>query len=58
MFDYNLNNKVAIKLTGKEGEVVARAEYTNYPEQYLVRYINGVGDQIETWYDTTQLTLK
>jgi hypothetical protein len=39
MFNYNLNNKVAIKLTGKEGEVVARAEYTNYPEQYLVRYI-------------------
>lgn len=50
-FKHQLGGFVTIKGSEKTGQVIGRAEYANTPTpSYLVRYINGRGDQCEEWF--------
>lgn len=49
-FNFKLGDSVQIGVSGETGEVIARAEYTNSDPQYLVRYKNGQGCVIESWW--------
>lgn len=48
-FNFRLNDKVKLALSGETGVVVGCARYTNADPSYLVRYLAGDGRQVECW---------
>lgn len=48
-FAFELGQKVKLKFSEERGEVVSRAESTEYPIAYFVRYLAADGRQIEEW---------
>lgn len=56
MFNFNLKQKVKIKCSGEEGEVIGRAEYSNCGDQYQVRYKTADGRAEEKWWSEDALT--
>lgn len=50
MFDYELGSPVAIKCSGETGQVIARAQYKNSQDQYLIRYKSADGRAVEEWW--------
>jgi hypothetical protein len=54
-FVYELEQPVVILLSGREGKVIARAQYLRYPNSFQVEYVNGHGDVATGWFDTSEL---
>ena len=54
-FKFNLNQKVAISISGEQGLVRARSDNTNGYNQYQVAYCNAQGVASETWWAEDQL---
>lgn len=50
VFKHALDAEVSLTASGESGRVVARAEYTNAADSYLVRYKAGDGRQTEAWW--------
>ena len=50
-FEFNLGEHVQLVTSSEKGSVIGRAEYTNRPPQYYVRYEAGDGRQVEAWWD-------
>lgn len=50
-FKFSLGQKVKLALSGEEGAVVGRAEYTNSSNGYFVRYKAADGAQRESWWN-------
>lgn len=50
-FKFELRQKVAVKISGEEGEVIARSESIAHQPQYLLRYKNNAGVADEVWWD-------
>lgn len=55
-FKFELRQKVAIKISGEEGEVIARSESVSHQPQYLLRYKDNANVAHETWWDEDCLT--
>lgn len=55
-FRFDLNQSVSISCSGEIGTVVARAEYSNGEDQYLVRYRAADGRACEAWWGDSALT--
>jgi len=49
-FAFSLGQKVVIKASGEEGQVVGRAEYANSSNNYYVRYCARDGRATEAWW--------
>ncbi len=49
-FKFNLADKVTLDISGENGEVLGRAEYTNGSNNYLVRYLSADGRAVEAWW--------
>jgi hypothetical protein len=49
MFSFNLEDKVYINLSGVEGMVKGRAEYTEHRTLYWVRYVTNMAEIKEIW---------
>lgn len=49
-FKFELGQTVALKHSGESGEVIARAEYKDSANCYLIVYKAGDGRQIESWW--------
>lgn len=49
-WEFELGQRVKLVESGEEGLVIGRAEYINMPNQYLVRYRAGNGQQVEAWW--------
>lgn len=56
-FAFNLNETVAIAVSGEQGAVIGRAEYTNSSPSYLIRYKTADGRAIESWWPQDALAL-
>lgn len=50
-FEFELDQNVAMKLSGEKGQVIGRAEYSARPNVYWVRYVAADGRQCESWED-------
>lgn len=48
-FKHELDNRVRLGMSGEEGLVVGRSEYTNMTPRYLTRYVAADGRQVEDW---------
>lgn len=56
-FKFDLNEEVAIEISGEGGTVIGRAEYTHQSiPSYLVRYEDGSGRAVESWWTQDALT--
>ncbi len=49
-FKFALGDRVRIKVSGENGEVVARAEYANAEDTYRIRYQSADGQATERWW--------
>jgi len=54
-FQHDLGDKVAIEVSGEEGVVIGRAEFESAEPSYLVRYKNGEGCALESWWTSRAL---
>lgn len=55
-FKFNLNEDVAITVSGETGAVIGRAEYASAAEySYLVRYKAANGQAMEVWWTESAL---
>lgn len=55
MFRKKLGDTVVLKHSTEQGEVIARAEYANAEDSYLVRYVAADGSQVENWQSDSAL---
>jgi len=54
-FLYALGQGVRIAVSGEQGEVVGRAEYTTAENNYFVRYRSADGRAVEQWWPESAL---
>lgn len=54
-FRIELQQPVAIKVSGTQGTVIGRAEYTYANPSYLVRYADKQGTPREAWWSDEAL---
>jgi hypothetical protein len=55
VWEFKLHQHVKLVESEEAGTVVGRAEYTNSPNNYLVRYRAGDGRQTEAWWTADAL---
>lgn len=55
-FKYELGSTVSMKFSNEFGQVIARAEYDNSEDSYLVRYKAGDERQVEAWWCESAIT--
>lgn len=53
---YQLNERVKIRASEEEGEIVGRAEYSNCDPSYFVRYKAADGRAVEQWWTQDAIT--
>ena len=54
-FAFALGQVVYLVMSKEEGRIVARAEYSENSNQYLVRYKTADGRQVENWWSEQSL---
>lgn len=54
-FKHLLGQVVRVKISGEEGHVKARAEYTNCCNQYLIHYMAADGRAVDSWFEEGEL---
>lgn len=50
VFKFKVGERVRLVMSQETGEIVGRAEYSNGPAQYRVRYLAADGRQVEDWW--------
>jgi len=55
IFKYELDTNVMIFVSGEQGLVVGRAEYTTGGNMYLIRYKAADGRAVESWWAESAL---
>ena len=54
-FAFELGQRVAVEMSGEQGGVIARAEYLNSADTYLIRYRSADGRAVEQWWTADAL---
>lgn len=54
-FIFDLNEDVKLDLSEEEGHVIARAEFHNGENQYLIRYRAADNRQTEAWWNESAI---
>lgn len=49
-FKHALGDKVKIKCSNEEGEIIGRAQYVSSDDSFLVRYKAADGRAVENWW--------
>ena len=57
MFKFELNQIAKIKVSGEEGTIIGRADYTDHAPQYQVQYKAADGRATETWWSESALVV-
>lgn len=55
-FLFELNARIKINVSGDKGSIVARCEYTNATNRYLIQYVTKMGVPLEEWWPEDALT--
>lgn len=55
-FRHELGQVVKVTISGEEGHIKARAEYTTCANQYLIHYLAADGRAVDKWFDECELT--
>jgi hypothetical protein len=54
-FEFELDQNVAMEMSGEKGIVIGRSEFSTRPSLYFVRYVAADGRQCESWEDASAL---
>lgn len=54
-FKFNLGRSVLIAISGEQGTVEGRCQYSNRPNSYFLRYKAADGQAREAWWDEDAL---
>ncbi|AYH10193.1 hypothetical protein C5E22_11675 [Pectobacterium parmentieri] len=54
-FKHLLGQVVKVSISGEEGHVKGRAEYSAYPNSYYVHYLAADGKATERWFDENEI---
>lgn len=57
-FAFDLGDEVELVLSGENGIVIGRAEYSEDTPSYLVRYKAADGRQTQCWWSAQSMTKK
>jgi len=55
MSELKLKTKVAIKVSGEEGEIIGIAQYVEHPDQFFISYKSADGRAVKDWYSESEL---
>lgn len=55
-FKYELSQAVKVTISGEEGHIKARAEYTTSGNHYFVHYLTADGRATDSWFEESELT--
>lgn len=55
-FKHELGQVVKVTISGEEGHIKARAEYTNMCNQYLIHYLAADGRAVDAWFEEGELS--
>ncbi|MEI9716327.1 hypothetical protein [Moellerella wisconsensis] len=56
MFKHELGQAVQVTISGEEGNVKARAEYQDGPNQYYIHYLSADGRAQDAWFEEGELS--
>ncbi|SON54331.1 hypothetical protein HDIA_0790 [Hartmannibacter diazotrophicus] len=56
VFKFEMNQRVALSMSGEYGVVIGRAEYLDLAPQYYIRYVDGTDRQVQDWIPESALT--
>ena len=54
-FKFEMESPVALNLSGERGSVIGRCEYLTSENNYLVRYVDAKGCQVQSWLGESEL---
>ncbi|HBV8337116.1 TPA: hypothetical protein OL733_003933 [Citrobacter freundii] len=54
-FKHELGQVVEVSISGEEGHIKARAEYTNSCNQYLIHYQTADGRASDAWFEEGEI---
>ncbi len=57
-FKFDLKEDVIISCSGESGEIIGRAEYVSWDDQYFIRYKAADGRAEEEWWSESALFKK
>lgn len=55
-FIFTLDQEVELTLSGEQGIVIGRAEYTSGENAYWIRYVSADGRQVESWWNESAVS--
>ncbi|WP_436882789.1 hypothetical protein [Enterobacter asburiae] len=55
-FKFELNQTVQVTISGEEGHIKARAEYTTSGNHYFIHYLAADGRATDRWFEESELT--
>ena len=56
MSELKLKTKVAIKVSGEEGEIIGIAQYVEHPDKFFkISYKSADGRAVKDWYSESEL---
>lgn len=55
-FKHVIGQVVQVTISGEEGHVKARAEYSAGPNQYLIHYQAADGRAVDAWFDEGEIS--
>lgn len=55
MSELTFKTKVAIKVSGEEGEIIGIAHYVNLPNQFFISYKSADGRAVKDWFYESEL---
>ncbi|CAI2469915.1 Uncharacterised protein [Serratia ficaria] len=58
MFEFDLNQPIVVTISGENGFVKGRAEYTNAENSYLVHGVSADGKAFTGWFNEEDLQVK
>ncbi|WP_334470084.1 hypothetical protein [Arsenophonus sp. PmNCSU2021_1] len=56
MFKHELGQVVQITISGEEGRIKGRAEYTNMSNKYYFHHLTADGYAFDRWFDESDLS--
>ncbi|MFT4118705.1 hypothetical protein [Bradyrhizobium sp.] len=54
-WEFSLGEDVHLSMSSERGQVIGRAEYSDLPASYYVRYVAADGRQCESWFNASAL---
>ncbi|AXY32654.1 hypothetical protein CEQ20_03990 [Yersinia pseudotuberculosis] len=56
MFKYELGQSVSVSISGEQGHIKGRAEYSQLNNSYYIHYKAADGRAVDSWFDESEIS--